>query len=270
MEEIKTQNLNEDKNEKLSLPTKVKRRYFTEGGIFSFLAIFAVAFLISFFVFQVFMSPIKIVGSSMQPTLNMQIESETDENHSDIVYYHKQKTYKNDDIVIIENANKTYISDDSVNYIIKRIIACPGQTIIFSATLDKENSTIENKVYYYDVSVKDKNGNYVKLDDSYLSSKNRMKFSTYDYRKESESPKGSPILAEMYKNLMNEYSSNAHKYILTLDKNEYFVMGDNRNNSTDSRYFGTVKAKTIAGKVLLQVDYGKNVWQAIWKKITNK
>lgn len=33
--------------------------------------------------------------------------------------------------------------------------------------------------------------------------------------------------------------------------NEYFVLGDNRDNSKDSRYFGSIKLKTIKGKVSL-------------------
>lgn len=39
---------------------------------------------------------------------------------------------------------------------------------------------------------------------------------------------------------------------LTLDDDEYFVLGDNRELSQDSRYFGPVKKDHITGKVLLR------------------
>lgn len=40
---------------------------------------------------------------------------------------------------------------------------------------------------------------------------------------------------------------------LTVPNDELFVMGDNRGNSLDSRMFGTIKAKQIAGKLILRV-----------------
>jgi signal peptidase I len=44
-----------------------------------------------------------------------------------------------------------------------------------------------------------------------------------------------------------------------LGNNEYFMMGDNRDNSRDSRYFGTVKRDLIVGRatnVVLSLDRG--------------
>jgi signal peptidase I len=40
---------------------------------------------------------------------------------------------------------------------------------------------------------------------------------------------------------------------ITLGENEYFVMGDNRQNSLDSRYFGVVKRELIVGRPVLRL-----------------
>lgn len=39
-----------------------------------------------------------------------------------------------------------------------------------------------------------------------------------------------------------------------LDKNQYFVMGDNRTNSIDSRSFGPIEKKLIIGKIWSQMS----------------
>ncbi|MFA5714526.1 MAG: signal peptidase I [Candidatus Paceibacterota bacterium] len=52
---------------------------------------------------------------------------------------------------------------------------------------------------------------------------------------------------EAWKNMI-DYSS------LTLKSNEYFVMGDNRNFSSDSRVWGVLPANDITGRVLLRIS----------------
>jgi signal peptidase I len=58
------------------------------------------------------------------------------------------------------------------------------------------------------------------------------------------------LLDEPYiSNEFNTHKSNSPPQII--GKNQYFVMGDNRDNSSDSRYWGNVPKELIVGKYYL-------------------
>ena len=144
------------------LKANKKTKYFSNGGLASLLSLFGVAFLISFFIFQIILVPIKVVGVSMQPTINASVLSNEDELHCDYVYFSKPNNLTNDDIIIIKNNG--YIDDNNgENFFIKRIIACPNQTITFYV----EDSFSSLKTY--SCVVKDENGNVVQIDESFLT-----------------------------------------------------------------------------------------------------
>lgn len=54
------------------------------------------------------------------------------------------------------------------------------------------------------------------------------------------------ILREPYVLDIGEFNMDKYR----LKENEYFVMGDNRNNSRDSRYFGPIPVDSIYGKII--------------------
>lgn len=153
----------------------VKKNYIKE--FLPYFMVILVVVLIKTFV----VSPIRVNGASMDPTLNdkdIMLLDEISYRFSDIERF---------DIVVVKEEDE---------YLIKRVIGLPGETVEY-----------KNDKLYID-------GKYVKED---FKHKETFDFST------------------------------------TLGKDEYFIMGDNRTNSTDSRVFGPISRDKVMGKTSLTI-----------------
>ncbi|HVF31378.1 MAG TPA: signal peptidase I [Pyrinomonadaceae bacterium] len=135
------------------------------------------------------LSPVRLEGDSMQPTLNDGDRCLISKNVNDL---------KRGDIVIFR-----YPQDQSRKYI-QRIIGMPGEEVEIRSGKVLINGTT--------------------LDEDYLDDK-------YNQSAPSFPPK-------------------------KMGTNQYFVMGDNRDNSFDSRYWGGLDAALIEGRLYLEYGSG--------------
>jgi signal peptidase I len=142
---------------------------------------------------NLYFTPIKIVGSSMEPTLTNQEFGVMDQSEQAL------KNLKRFDIVIIQQ-------NPSIDrYIIKRLIALPNESFSLSNT---GALTVGEQSY----------------PQSFI-----------------------PYVGYQDRTCNNPLSMGCNG--LTLTEDEFFVMGDNRGASTDSRSFGPVLKDQIIGKL---------------------
>jgi signal peptidase I len=123
---------------------------------------------------------------------------------------------KRGDIIIFSNPDIEEAKSGK-KFMAKRVIGLPGESI----------SIKSGEVY-----INDK-----KLYEPYIKEKCNLDVILYD-----RNIKNNSGIVEFHKLTTGE---------ITIPKNHYFVMGDNRNNSKDSRFFGPVDRKLIIAKPLI-------------------
>jgi signal peptidase I len=142
---------------------------------------------------NLYFTPIKIVGSSMEPTLRNQEFGVMDQSEGAI-----NRLQRFDIIIVKQNPNLD-------RYLIKRVIGLPGETLVFD-TLG--NLTINNE------------------------------------------PVNQPFIPQVGYQDRTCSNMNAQGCSpITLDEQSYFVLGDNRGFSTDSRMFGPVHREQVIGQL---------------------
>lgn len=142
---------------------------------------------------NLYFTPIKIVGSSMEPTLTNQEFGVMDQSEGAL------SRLQRFDIVIVKQ-------NPSIDrYLIKRIIGLPGETLVF----DQVGQLTIN-----------------------------------------QEPIEQPFIPEVGYQDQTCTNINAQGCTpITLDAESYFVMGDNRGFSTDSRFFGPIGREQLIGQL---------------------
>lgn len=155
------------------------------------LKIIILSFIIIFPVRYFAAQPFKVIGSSMEPSLEG-----GDYLVIDKISY-KFREPKRGEIVVFHSSPK--------DFFVKRVIGLPGETVQIK----------QGSVYIYNNNKKQ----WIKLSENYILANTKT------------SPEMKAVLAE----------------------NEYFVLGDNRNISVDSRSFGIVREGHLVGRVFLRL-----------------
>lgn len=201
----------------------------------SFFPVIAAVFLFRSFMFE----PFKIPSSSMVPTLQI----------GDLILVNKftygiRLPIVNKKIIQINNPARgdvmvfKFPKDPSLDYI-KRVVGVPGDKIIY-----------KNKR----LSVNGQELAYVKMSD-YLDEERLSYFGHYkenltgvahEILNDDRSPAYVPSPDAFPQHELCAY--NLEGFACTVPAGHYFMMGDNRDNSLDSRYWGFVPDKNIVGK----------------------
>lgn len=186
---------------------------------------------------SVFFEPFKIPSGSMIPTLLIGdfilvnkfaygLKVPFSDWYSDPIYITGPDKPKRGDVIVFK-----YPRDPDLNYI-KRVVALPGEWV----------QGIDKVIYVNDEPIK-----MEEFDGSEIMKDMDDKFQSFNFKFFKTQTGEHTHIAQIHED--NVFSANFRKQ--QVPEGHYFVMGDNRDFSSDSRVWGFVPFENIKGKALL-------------------
>ncbi len=136
-----------------------------------------------------------------------------------------------------------YPNDPSLDYI-KRVVGLPGDRVgYFNKTIYINGKPI----------AQEEAGNYVGIGSG-------LRLSGFSQRVEQ--------LGEVGHDILINTAQRAREGVFEVPEGEYFVMGDNRDNSNDSRFWGTVPEDHLVGKAfMIWMNWDTSAGGVAWERI---
>ncbi|HKB61619.1 MAG TPA: signal peptidase I, partial [Burkholderiales bacterium] len=218
----------------------VKRPWYSRWyGLVGIVAAFAaLAFGARAFLFEPFRFPSESMAPTIEPRAHLIVKKWGYGNYGTygihVVRTGMSSAVQRGDIVVFE-----YPEDTSLNYV-KRVVGLPGDRISYYNKRLKINDE--------EIQVR-RIGDYVRKDRANPSLQYLERLGDHEYAILIE-PEAPAVVPPVRAFPLNEHCAHtAEGLSCRVPDGHYFVLGDNRDNSSDSRTWGFVPARNIIGKV---------------------